>query len=52
MDHPDISLVDRSRAVLPGHPGEPLGLDRRRVIVCEGLKVVGLDDEILSKKGR
>jgi hypothetical protein len=31
-------------------PGEPLGLDRRRVIVCEGPKVVALDDEVLSKK--
>ncbi len=31
-------------------PGEPLGVDRRRVIICEGPKVVGLDDEVLSKK--
>jgi RecA/RadA recombinase len=31
-------------------PGEPLGVDRRRVIVCEGPKVVALDDEVLSKK--
>ncbi|HEX6869890.1 MAG TPA: UvrD-helicase domain-containing protein [Micromonosporaceae bacterium] len=31
-------------------PGEPLGVDRRRVIICEGPKVVALDDEVLSKK--
>jgi len=31
-------------------PGEPLGVDRRRVIICEGPKVVGLDDEVLSDK--
>jgi hypothetical protein len=31
-------------------PGEPLGVDRRRVITCEGPKVVALDDEVLSKK--
>src|SRR5215470_1805147 len=31
-------------------PGEPLGVDRRRVIVCEGQKVVALDDEVLSDK--
>lgn len=30
--------------------GEPLGVDRRRVIFCEGPTVVGLDDEVLSKK--
>ncbi|WP_027344658.1 HelD family protein [Hamadaea tsunoensis] len=28
--------------------GEPLGVDRRRVIVCDGPKVVALDDEVLS----
>ncbi|UWZ59732.1 AAA family ATPase [Dactylosporangium aurantiacum] len=31
-------------------PGEPLGVDRRRVIVCAGPKVVALDDEVLSAK--
>jgi DNA helicase IV len=31
-------------------PGEPLGVDRRRVIVCNGPTVVALDDEVLSKK--
>jgi DNA helicase IV len=31
-------------------PGEPLGVDRRRVIVCEGRTVVALDDEVLSTK--
>jgi RecA/RadA recombinase len=31
-------------------PGERLGVDRRRVIICEGSKVVGLDDEVLSQK--
>src|SRR5690348_13960446 len=31
-------------------PGDPLGVDRRRVILCEGRKVVGLDDEVLSGK--
>jgi RecA/RadA recombinase len=31
-------------------PGEPLGVDRRRVITCAGPKVVGLDDEVLSTK--
>ncbi|MEV0134305.1 UvrD-helicase domain-containing protein [Dactylosporangium sp. NPDC050688] len=31
-------------------PGEPLGVDRRRVIVCEGPKVVALDDEVLSAR--
>ncbi len=31
-------------------PGEPLGVDRRRVITCEGPKVVALDDEVLSEK--
>ena len=31
-------------------PGEPLGVDRRRVITCEGPKVVALDDEVLSQK--
>src|SRR5215468_4856507 len=31
-------------------PGEPLGVDRRRVILCEGPTVVGLDDEVLSTK--
>jgi hypothetical protein len=31
-------------------PGEPLGVDRRRVIICDGPKVVGLDDEVLSQK--
>jgi UvrD-like helicase C-terminal domain/AAA domain len=30
--------------------GEPLGVDRRRVIICDGPKVVGLDDDVLSKK--
>lgn len=31
-------------------PGEPLGVQRRRVITCEGPKVVGLDDDVLSGK--
>lgn len=31
-------------------PGEPLGVDRRRVIVCDGPRVVGLDDDVLSDK--
>jgi len=31
-------------------PGQPLGVDRRRVILCEGPRVVGFDDEILSEK--
>jgi RecA/RadA recombinase len=31
-------------------PGEPLGVDRRRVITCVGPTVVGLDDEVLSTK--
>jgi RecA/RadA recombinase len=31
-------------------PGEPLGVDRRRIIMCEGPKVVGVDDEVLSNK--
>jgi DNA helicase IV len=31
-------------------PGEPLGVERRRVITCEGPKVVGLDDDVLTKK--
>ena len=30
--------------------GEPLGVVRRRVILCEGPKVVGLDDDVLSGK--
>ncbi len=30
-------------------PGEPLGVDRRRVIMCEGPRVVGLDDDVLTK---
>ena len=29
-------------------PGEPLGVRRRRVIMCEWPKVVGLDDDVLS----
>src|SRR5262245_1358814 len=31
-------------------PGEPLGVDRRRVIICHGPTVVGLDDDVLSTK--
>ena len=31
-------------------PGDTLGVDRRRVIICEGPRVVGLDDEVLSNK--
>jgi UvrD-like helicase family protein len=31
-------------------PGEPLGVDRRRVITCVGPAVVDLDDEVLSEK--
>ncbi len=30
--------------------GEPLGVERRRTIVCEGPKVVGLDDDVLAAK--
>ncbi len=30
-------------------PGEPIGVDRRRVITCAGPKVVGLDDDVLTK---
>ena len=30
--------------------GEPLGVERRRVIMCEGPKVVGLDDDVLTGK--
>ena len=30
--------------------GEPLGVERRRIIICEGPKVVGLDDDVLSTK--
>jgi AAA domain len=30
--------------------GEPLGVERRRVIICQGPKVVGLDDDVLSGK--
>jgi DNA helicase IV len=29
-------------------PGEPLGVDRRRVITCSGRTVVALDDEVLT----
>ncbi len=29
-------------------PGEPLGVDRRRVIICRGRKVVDLDDDVLT----
>ena len=32
--------------------GEPLGVVRRRVIICRGPKVVGLDDDVLSTTGR
>ncbi len=31
-------------------PGEPLGVDRRRVITCEGPKVVAVDDDVLTDK--
>ncbi len=31
-------------------PGEPLGVERRRIIMCEGPTVVGLDDDVLSTK--
>ncbi|TDC65239.1 helicase [Micromonospora sp. KC207] len=31
-------------------PGEPLGVQRRRVVTCQGPRVVGLDDEVLSAK--
>ncbi|MBO0868090.1 MAG: AAA family ATPase [Micromonosporaceae bacterium] len=31
-------------------PGEPLGVDRRRVITCRGPKVIELDDDVLSTK--
>jgi AAA domain/UvrD-like helicase C-terminal domain len=29
-------------------PGEPLGVQRRRIIICEGPRVVDLDDDVLS----
>jgi DNA helicase IV len=45
-------LVDwRAPAAEPFYratPGEPLGLQRRRVIFCEGPKVVGVDDDVLT----
>jgi DNA helicase IV len=31
-------------------PGEPLGVERRRVITCEGPKVVSLDDDVLTQE--
>src|SRR5262245_21539962 len=31
-------------------PGEPLGVDRRRVITCKGPTVVDLDDDVLTRK--
>ncbi len=31
-------------------PGEPLGVDRRRVILCRGPRVEAVDDEVLSTK--
>jgi hypothetical protein len=31
-------------------PGDPLGVERRRVITCQGPRVVGLDDDVLSDK--
>jgi DNA helicase IV len=47
-------VVDwRAQAAAPFYratPGAPLGVDRRRVIICEGPKVVALDDEVLSEK--
>jgi hypothetical protein len=47
-------VVDwRARAAEPFYratPGEPLGVDRRRVIVCAGRRVVALDDEVLADK--
>lgn len=47
-------VVDwRAAAAAPFYratPGEPLGVDRRRVIICQGPKVVALDDEVLSEK--
>jgi hypothetical protein len=45
-------LVDwRAPAAAPFYratPGEPLGLQRRRVIFCAGPKVVGVDDDVLT----
>ncbi|MCW3814610.1 AAA family ATPase [Micromonospora sp. DR5-3] len=31
-------------------PGEPLGVERRRVITCAGPKVIGLDDDVLTEE--
>jgi len=31
-------------------PGQPLGVDRRRIITCQGPKVVDVDDDVLSGK--
>ncbi|MDG4784781.1 AAA family ATPase [Micromonospora sp. WMMD1102] len=45
-------LVDwRAPAAAPFYratPGEPLGVVRRRVIICRGAEVVDLDDDVLS----
>jgi len=50
-DREPIVVDWRAPAAAPFYratPGDPLGVDRRRVILCEGRKVVGLDDEVLS----
>ena len=32
-------------------PGEPMGVVRRRVIICRGPEVVDLDDDVLTPDG-
>src|SRR5262245_21452267 len=52
-DREQVVVDWRAPAAAPFYratPGEPLGVDRRRVIICEGPTVVGLDDEVLSTK--
>jgi len=48
-------LIDwRAPAAAPFYratPGEPLGVVRRRVIICRGQRVVDLDDDVLSADG-
>src|SRR5690242_9629683 len=52
-EHREPLVVDwRAPAAAPFYratPGEPLGVQRRRVITCEGQKVVALDDDVLTK---
>ena len=48
-------LIDwRAPAAAPFYratPGEPLGVLRRRVVICRGQQVVDLDDDVLSPDG-